>query len=103
MQSSVVDRSLFTSQLLPNTSQPAIWDDKMKASRDFLEELKCLFLQVRNPHKNAIEELVRQIIKCDLNSADSIEWLRVRNRHFDDFQNKLLDETEDLIELFKAT
>ncbi|CAG8841951.1 34529_t:CDS:2, partial [Gigaspora margarita] len=103
MQSSVVDGSLFTSQLLPIISQPAIQDDKMKAGRDFLEELKCLFLRVRNPHKNAIEELVRQIIKCDLNSADGIEWLRVGNRHFGDFRNKLLDGTENLIELFKAT
>ncbi|CAG8559199.1 6712_t:CDS:2 [Cetraspora pellucida] len=70
-----VDGSLFTSQLLPITSQPAIQDNKIKAGYDFLEELKCLFLRVRNPHKNAIEELVRQIIKCNLNSADGTSTL----------------------------
>ncbi|CAG8670745.1 84_t:CDS:2, partial [Cetraspora pellucida] len=52
-----------------------IQNDKIKAGHDFLEELK----------------------------SDGIEWLRVRNRHFGDFRNKLLDGTEDLIELFKAT
>ncbi|CAG8776153.1 3000_t:CDS:2, partial [Dentiscutata erythropus] len=48
-------------------------DDKAKASQDCLEELKCLFLCVRNPPKKAIENLIRQVIKCDLNSTESIE------------------------------
>ena len=47
-----------------------------KASCDFLEELKCLFLHVRNPPKCALEELVQQIIKCKLNSVEGLEWLR---------------------------
>ncbi|CAG8815022.1 15351_t:CDS:1, partial [Gigaspora rosea] len=32
-------------------------NNKTKDFRDFLEELKCLFLRVRNPHKSAFEEL----------------------------------------------
>ncbi|RIA92223.1 hypothetical protein C1645_736543 [Glomus cerebriforme] len=33
-------------------------EDKMKMNRDFLEELKCFFLRVRNPKKSAFEDLV---------------------------------------------
>jgi hypothetical protein len=74
----------------------------MKVNRDFLEELKCLFLRVRNPKKNAFEDLVRQIFNCDLNSADGVDWLRTSNRQFGDFRNKFLDSIEDLINEFKA-
>ncbi|GES93354.1 hypothetical protein GLOIN_2v1886077 [Rhizophagus clarus] len=103
MKSAVVDGSLSTSQTLPIASQPIIREDKAKVGRDFLEELKCLFLRIRDPHKSAIEDLVRQVIKCDLNSVDGIEWLRIGNRHFGDFRNKLLDGIESLIESFKET
>ncbi|CAG8766069.1 7366_t:CDS:2, partial [Racocetra fulgida] len=75
--------------------------DKAQASRDFLEELKCLFLCVRNPPKKVLEELVRQIIKCDLNSTEGIEWLHIAKRHFGDFHNKLINRVEKLIEDFK--
>lgn len=72
-----------------------------KIGRDFLEELKCLFLRVRDPPKSALEELVRKIVKCDLNSADGIEWLRLANRNFGDFRNKFIDGIERLINSFK--
>lgn len=72
-----------------------------KVSRDFLEELKCLFLRVRNPPKRALEELVQQIIKCDLNSAEGLEWLRIANRQFGDFRNKFLDGIEKLVDSLK--
>lgn len=66
-----------------------------------MEELKCLFLRVRNPPRSAFEELVRKIIKCDLNSAEGIEWLRLAIKHFGDFRNKLIDAIEGLVRLFK--
>ena len=72
-----------------------------KANYDFLEELKCLFLRVQNPKKNAFEDLVRQIFKCDLNSAEGIDWLRAANRNFGDFRNKFLDSVEEIIKIFK--
>ena len=71
-------------------------------NRDFLEELKCLFLRVRNPKKSTFEDLVRQIFNCDLNSAEGIDLLRIANRQFGDFRNKFLDSIEDLINEFKA-
>src|SRR5581483_7521964 len=60
-------------------------ENKKRSCRDFLEELKCLFLCVRNPPKRAFEELIRKFIKCELNSAEGIEWLQTANRHFGDF------------------
>ena len=42
-------------------------------NRDFLEELKCLFLQAQNPKKSAYKDLVWQIFNCDLNSAEEID------------------------------
>ncbi|CAG8665092.1 5764_t:CDS:2 [Cetraspora pellucida] len=50
-------------------------NDKAKAGRDFLEELKCLFLRV--------------------------EWLHIAKRHFGDFRNKLINGIEELVENFK--
>ncbi|PKC13239.1 hypothetical protein RhiirA5_410833 [Rhizophagus irregularis] len=82
---------------IPTSSQ----ENKTKACRDFLEELKCLFLRVRNPPKSAFEELIRQVLKCELNSAEGIEWLHTANRHFGDFRNKLVNSVEKLIENFK--
>jgi hypothetical protein len=70
-------------------------------SRDFLEELKCLFLRVRNPPKHALEELIRQTIKCNLNSVEGLEWLRIGLRQFGDFRNKFLDGIERLVNSFK--
>jgi len=72
-----------------------------KASRDYLEELKCLFLRVRSPPKHALEGLIRQIIKCDLNSAEGLEWLRIGNRQFGDFRNKFLNGIERSVNSFK--
>ncbi|CAG8736596.1 4222_t:CDS:2 [Cetraspora pellucida] len=76
-------------------------NDKAKASHDFLEELKCLFLHVRNPPKKILEELVKQIIKCDLNSTEGVEWLHIAKRHFGNFYNKLINGIEELVENFK--
>ncbi|CAG8765142.1 10361_t:CDS:2 [Dentiscutata erythropus] len=51
--------------------------------------------------KKAFEDLVRQIIKCDLNLAKGIEWLQVAKRHFGNFRNKLINNIEELVEDFK--
>ncbi|KAF0427343.1 hypothetical protein F8M41_006059 [Gigaspora margarita] len=67
-------------------------DDKAKAGRDCLDELKCLFLRVRNPPRKAIENLIRQVIKCDLNSTEDIEWLQIAKRHFGNFRKKLVND-----------
>ncbi|CAG8606307.1 3749_t:CDS:2, partial [Cetraspora pellucida] len=102
MQTLAADGSRFTPSILPaistTISNPY---DKTKASRDYLEELKCLFLRVRNPPRKVIENLVRQIIKCDLNSAEEIEWLQIATKHFGDFCNKLINSVEKLVEEFK--
>ena len=58
---------------------------QVKDNRDFLEELKCLFLRSRDPEKSAFEDLVREIFRCDLNSAEGIDWLRAASRNFGDF------------------
>jgi hypothetical protein len=71
------------------------------AHRDYLEELKCLFLRVRHPPKGAIQDLVRQIFKYDLNSAEGIECVRIANKNFGDSRNKLVNGIMELIKLFK--
>ncbi|CAG8703944.1 2432_t:CDS:2, partial [Rhizophagus irregularis] len=105
MQTSLANGQQFTSSNLTNPTklqlQSTLHEDKSKVSRDFLEELKCLFLRVRNPPKRALEELVQQIIKCDLNSAEGLEWLRIANRQFGDFRNKFLDGIEKLVDSLK--
>ncbi|PKY54212.1 hypothetical protein RhiirA4_472888, partial [Rhizophagus irregularis] len=105
MQTSLANGQQFTSSNLTNPTklqlQSTLQEDKSKVSRDFLEELKCLFLRVRNPPKRALEELVQQIIKCDLNSAEGLEWLRIGNRQFGDFRNKFLDGIEKLVDSLK--
>ena len=58
---------------------------QVKDNRDFLEELKCLFLRSRDPEKSAFEDLVQEIFRCDLNSAEGIDWLRAASRNFGDF------------------
>ncbi|RGB21753.1 hypothetical protein C1646_777334, partial [Rhizophagus diaphanus] len=77
MQTSLANGQQFTSSNLTNPTklqlQSTLQEDKSKVSHDFLEELKCLFLRIRNPPKRALEELVQQIIKCDPNSAESLE------------------------------
>ncbi|CAB4410279.1 unnamed protein product [Rhizophagus irregularis] len=101
IQTSLANGQQFTSSNLTNPTklqlQSTLQEDKSKVSRDFLEELKCLFLRVRNPPKRALEELVQQIIKCDLNSAEGLEWLRIGNRQFGDFRNKFLDGIKKLV------
>ncbi|GBC25343.2 hypothetical protein GLOIN_2v1840951 [Rhizophagus irregularis DAOM 181602=DAOM 197198] len=72
-----------------------------KANRDFLEELKCLFLRARGPEKSAFEELVRQVFNYDLNSAEGIKCLRAASRNFSDFRNKFLDNIEEAVTIFK--
>ncbi|CAG8838915.1 15863_t:CDS:2, partial [Racocetra persica] len=55
---------------------------------------KCLFLHVRHSLRKVFENLVWQIIKYDLNSADDIEWLQTATKHFGDFRNKLINKIE---------
>jgi hypothetical protein len=103
MQLSVVDGSQFVPSISPNLStMPRNQENKTKACRDFLEELKCLFLRVRNPPKSVFEELIREIFKCELNSTEGIEWLQTAIRDFGDFRNKLLNGVEELVNEFKG-
>ena len=73
----------------------------MKTNRDFLEELKCLFLRVRSPKKSVFEDLVRQVFNCDLNSVEGVDWLHAANRNFGDSRNKFLGNVEEVINAFK--
>ncbi|CAG8625361.1 3502_t:CDS:2, partial [Dentiscutata erythropus] len=98
----VVEGSQLTSSILfrSNTIQNQE-NNKTKDCHDFLEELKYLFLCVRNPHKSAFEELVQKIFKCELNSVEGIKWLHIAIKHFRDFRNKLVNNVEDLVGDFK--
>ena len=86
----------FNSAIVPQVSN----QDKVK-SRDFLEELKCLFLRVRKPKKGVFEDLVRKMFNCDLNSTEGIDWLSAAKKSFNDFRNKFLDAVEEEIDNFK--
>jgi hypothetical protein len=66
-----------------------------------LDELKCLFLRVRHPPKSAIQDLVRQIFKYDLNSAEGIECIKIAIKNFGDSRNKLINGIMELLKLFK--
>ncbi|PKB98959.1 hypothetical protein RhiirA5_403786 [Rhizophagus irregularis] len=85
MQTPVVEGARFISSISAGSSiTTSNQEFKTKACRDFLEELKCLFLRVRNPPK-----------------TKGIEWLHTANRHFGDFRNKLVNSVENLVENFK--
>jgi hypothetical protein len=75
--------------------------EKTRVSRDFLEELKCLFLRVRNPTNSVFEELIRKIVKCEINSAEGIEWLQTAKTNFGDFRNKFVNGIEAKVKDFK--
>jgi hypothetical protein len=74
----------------------------MKAHRDYLDELKCLFFRFRYPSSSVINDLIRQIFECDLNSALGIECCKIGNKSFGDSRNKLLNAIIDLVQLFKG-
>ncbi|CAG8743792.1 10377_t:CDS:2 [Rhizophagus irregularis] len=64
MQTPVVEGARFISSISAGSSiTTSNQEFKTKVCRDFLEELKCLFLRVRNPPKSAFEELIRQVLK----------------------------------------
>jgi hypothetical protein len=88
----------FNSSIL-DVSQMAKQEDKAK-SLDFLEELKCLFLRVRNPNKSVFVDLVWKMFNCDINSAEGTNWLQAANRNFIDSHNKFLDAVEKAIDDF---
>jgi len=60
-----------------------------------------MFLQIRNPSKNSIEELIQQIFDYELNSNEGVDWQRAATKNFNDSQNKFLDNVEELINKFK--
>ncbi|CAB4443378.1 unnamed protein product [Rhizophagus irregularis] len=97
----IISPNFNSSTLASGVPQMPKQEDRVKANRDFLEELKCLFLRVRNPKKSVFEDLVQQIFNCNLNSSEGIDWLRAANRNFSDFRNKFLDSVEEAIEMFK--
>ena len=106
MQLSTQVPAVDGSQFMPSISSGLLTtlqnqDNKTKACRDFLEELKCLFLRAWDPPKSAFEELIRDVFRCELNSAEGIGWLHVAIKHFGDFRNKLVNGIEDLVVKFK--
>ncbi|CAG8756731.1 12720_t:CDS:2, partial [Dentiscutata erythropus] len=103
--SPVVEGSQFMPFTFPRSSTTILQNqgDKIKANRDFLEELKYLFLHVRNSRKGIFEELVLKIFSCELNSTEGVEYLHIANRHFDNFINSLVNNIIDLISDFKET
>ncbi|KAF0473027.1 hypothetical protein F8M41_024913 [Gigaspora margarita] len=101
MQASVLEGSQFIPFTSPGSSTTLQnQGDKIQANRDFLEELKYLFLRVRNPRKGAFEELVLKIFRCELNSTEGVEYFHIANRHFGDFRNSLVNNVMDLIQIF---
>ncbi|RIA91336.1 hypothetical protein C1645_822196 [Glomus cerebriforme] len=102
IQTPVVDKLHFILFTIPGTLiAPQDQGSKSKSYHDFLEELKCLFLRVQNPQKVTLEKLIQKVIKCELNSAEGIEWIYTANRHFGNFCNKLVNSVIDLINNFK--
>ena len=83
---------------IPQTSKK---EDNKAKSLDFLEELKCLFLRVRNPKNGVFEALVRKIFNCDLNSTEGTNWLQAAKKNFNDSRNKFLSAVEQKIDNFK--
>ena len=75
---------------------------QLQDNRDFLEELKCLFLRVQNPKKGVFEDMVRQIFNCRLNSFEGVSSLKVATKFFGDSQNKFLDNLEKKINEFNV-
>ncbi|CAG8712522.1 3729_t:CDS:2, partial [Dentiscutata erythropus] len=77
---SIYQASADGSQFMSSNSMTLITapnqDDKAKASRDYLKELKCLFLR-------------------------GIKWLQIAKKHFGDFRNKLVNDIENLVKDFK--
>jgi hypothetical protein len=74
MQMSAVDGSQFS--ISPQLfSTPQNQENNKRACRDYLEELKCLFLRARDPPKSMFEELICEVFKCELNLNEGIEWL----------------------------
>ncbi|CAB4435775.1 unnamed protein product [Rhizophagus irregularis] len=57
--------------------------------------------QSQDDKVSAIQDLVRQIFKYDLNSAEGIECVRIANKNFGDSRNKLVNGIMELIKLFK--
>ncbi|GET50840.1 uncharacterized protein OCT59_028759 [Rhizophagus irregularis] len=74
----IISPNFNSSTLASGVSQMPKQKDMVKANRDFLKELKCLFLRVQEKRFQGFA-----------------------NRNFSDFQNKFLDSVEEAIEIFK--
>ena len=61
-----------------------------KEDKDFLIELKCLFLRSRNPPTSAFQYIIENIwLKYVVNSAESGAYLSKAHKCFDSFRNEL--------------
>jgi hypothetical protein len=98
---SFVSPNFNSSMLTTGIPQMSNQGDKVK-NLDFLEELKCLFLRVRNPKRSVFEDLVRIIFNCRLNSTEGTNWLTAAKNSFTDSRNKFLNAVEQEIDNFKA-
>ncbi|PKY60621.1 hypothetical protein RhiirA4_484524 [Rhizophagus irregularis] len=102
MQTSLANGQQFTPSNLANPTALQLQSPLQVDKSQFFRRTKCFFLRVRNPPKHVLEELIRQIIKCNLNSVEGLEWLsRIGFRQFGDFRNKFLDGIEKLVNSFK--
>jgi NAD dependent epimerase/dehydratase family enzyme len=59
-----------------------------KEDKDFLMELKCLFLRSRNPPTSALQQIIEKIWpKYVINSSESTAYISKAHRCFDSFRN----------------
>uniref|UniRef100_U9SVE5 Uncharacterized protein n=1 Tax=Rhizophagus irregularis (strain DAOM 181602 / DAOM 197198 / MUCL 43194) TaxID=747089 RepID=U9SVE5_RHIID len=73
-----------------------ITDDKSgnnissKKDKDFLMELKCLFLRSRNPSTSTLQQIIENIWPgYIINSPESTAYISKAHRYFDSFRNDL--------------
>ncbi|UZO00340.1 uncharacterized protein OCT59_011474 [Rhizophagus irregularis] len=95
----IISPNFNSSTLASGVPQMPKQEDRVIANRDFLEELKCLFLRVQNPKKSVFKDLVQQIFNCDLNSVEeAIEIFKEkRARENKDTTVRFLDEYEIIL------
>jgi hypothetical protein len=64
------------------------------------EEIKCLFLRTRNPTKNILDELIKNIFNMEPYTDEATNILKKTQRSFTDFRNKYNDQLLKLVEEF---
>ena len=72
-----------------------------KEDKDFLMELKCLFLRSRNPPTSVLQQIIENIWpKYVVNSTESSAYLSKAHKSFDSFRNELNKNVTSLARQF---